>query len=601
MSKRLKLLLTAVAALLLSVICCVFSAAENERKDAVTHPDLKIRVSLFEADEAYTEIQKLPGEDGEYVLFLPADCDRKNLRLTFDYEKITVGTEPITSGAATSAFAEDKTVKIKTDAGEFDVKVCSSENLPSVFITTASGSLRATHENKEHREKASLTLAEGGKTVIESSELAHIKGRGNKSWGYNEKRCYSIKFSEKTDILGMAAAKKWALISNNMDPTLMRNAIAYTAAHLTNLPYTVDFRFVDLYINGSYRGNYIICEKIEIGKNRININDLEKANEAANPETDLDSFECVQEEADSMRLKWWKLPNDPDDISGGYLLEFDDKEILEYKSSGFESNFCINIHSPEHITQKEIKYISSLFYDFEEALLSDDGKNSKGKYFTDYIDVDSFVEAAVIYEFASEQDFGKLSYYIFLPDGSDKFVMGPIWDFDMSMTNPENVPKSVRLAAEDLMGINESLEKASTVLKHMLSVRKFADLVAKRSLELCDVFETQLNDRANELFEMISASAKCDAIRWGYVVTNEEDVQLRTFIPARTGMLRKYFSDFDASAEAEAKNISATEFSDERKEDIPVDPVIVASVSAALVLAAVIIGLIIKKKKHSSK
>ena len=81
----------------------------------------------------------------------------------------------------------------------------------------------------------------------------------------------------------MKAAKKWALISNNMDATLMRNAIAYSAAKMTDLPYTVDFAFIDLYINGSYRGNYMICERVEIGLNRVDISDLEEANKKANP------------------------------------------------------------------------------------------------------------------------------------------------------------------------------------------------------------------------------------------------------------------------------------------------------------------------------
>ena len=389
-----KAFLTAAVMALFLAAAFVSSRAEAEPSGAADF-DPGIQVNLFEARDAYTKIQALPGEgDVRYALFLPAGCDRKNLRVTFDCQYCTVDAEPLVSGEPTAAFAKDKTATIETDNGTFKVKVCSSENLPALFISTESGSLDAIHADKSHKEKASLTLCDGGKTVMESRDLTHIKGRGSLSWELNEKRSYNIKFTERTGILGMAAAKKWALISNNRDCTLMRNAIVYTAAKMTRLPYTVDFRFVDLYINGSYRGNYLLCEKIEVGKNRIDINDLEEANEAANPGLDLDEAECVIEDVDGMRLKWWKLPNEPAEVSGGYLLECDRIEVFQTESSAFMSRngACMQIRSPEHITKKEISYFSSLYDDFEQALLSPDGTNAKEKSYMDYIDVDSFVD-----------------------------------------------------------------------------------------------------------------------------------------------------------------------------------------------------------------
>ena len=562
-SKRFAIYLSAGIVIILTIAAVTFLSLKDHGSNNSADTGLKIRVKLFDASEAYTESQLLPGDkENVYALFLPSDCDRSNLRITFDHKQLYIDDELIKSGETTSVFEKDRTVKVRTNTDVYSLKICSSENLPSVFITTKSGSLSAIHEDKSHKEKATLTIAEGGKVLLKNSALSYIKGRGNISWTLNEKRSYNIKFEEKTDILGMSAAKKWALISNNRDKTLIRNAIVYTAAQMTDLPYTVDFRFADLYINGNYRGNYIICEKIEVGKNRIDINDLEKDNEEANPKINLDDAKCVLEERDGMHLKYWTLPEEPADITGGFLLEYDTDEAYETEKSVFSSknNKCLNIHSPEHVSQNEINYLSTLYDEFEQALLSADGKNAANRSFFDYIDTASFVDAAVISEFTLERDRGAESWYIFLPEDSGKFYAGPAWDFDVSMDSATAVPDSVYFAAQKLALNADELKEATedwraNVLLNLLSNREFVSLLSKRVLELCDVFENQLNDRVEKMFDTISSSAECDMLRWGYEVSDEFDIQLRTYIPERVKYLRECFEDFDAAAEAESNNI----------------------------------------------
>ena len=601
-SKRIKALLVAAAIPLLLAASLLFASA-GETDGALA------RVYPFDADGAYTEILKLPGgDDTGYALFLPAGCDRARLHVTFDCKSFSVDSKPIVSGETTAAFAEDKTVTVQTENGVFKVTVSSSENLPAMFITTQSGSLDAIHADKSHKEKARLTLVDGGAAVMENRPLTHIKGRGSMSWEYSDKRSYNIKFTDDTELLGMAAARKWALVSNSRDCTLMRNAIVYTAAKMTRLPYTVDFRFVDLYINGDYRGNYLLCERIEVGENRININDLEKENEKANPGTAPENAECVTQTVDGMQLKYWKLPNEPADVSGGYLLEYDRSEVFKTEPSAFMSKngACMHIRSPEHVSEKEIRYLASLYDEFEQALLSPDGTNAKGRSYTEYIDVDSFVDAAVLNEFTLERDGGAASWYIYLPQGSDTFFAGPAWDFDVSMESADAVPDSIYLAAEKLVKTDEEFEKSredwkGNVLLNLLLKREFADLVAERTTALYGDFKGRLNKRANELFNAVSSSAACDRLRWQYEITNEYDTELRGFIPKRAKALKKLFSDFDAAVEAEAEQLRGDRRPGNTEKTGTVKPAAIAAVSAGAAAAAAVFILTVKKKKSAKK
>ena len=60
---------------------------------------------------------------------------------------------------------------------------------------------------------------------------AHIKGRGNSTWIF-PKKPYTFKFESKQSVLGMPASKKWILLTNHRDRTLIRNAVSLELARL---------------------------------------------------------------------------------------------------------------------------------------------------------------------------------------------------------------------------------------------------------------------------------------------------------------------------------------------------------------------------------
>ncbi|MBO4798279.1 MAG: CotH kinase family protein, partial [Candidatus Methanomethylophilaceae archaeon] len=99
---------------------------------------------------------------------------------------------------------------------------------------------------------------------------AEIKGRGNSTWG-QPKKPYSLRFDQKTDLFGNGYAKTWVLLANYLDKSMIRNYLAFSAAEALELDYTTSAQFVNLYLNGEYLGVYLVAEKIQIGKDRVDI------------------------------------------------------------------------------------------------------------------------------------------------------------------------------------------------------------------------------------------------------------------------------------------------------------------------------------------
>lgn len=100
----------------------------------------------------------------------------------------------------------------------------------------------------------------------------NIKVRGNTTALYwVDKKSFTFKFSKKKDVLGMGKGKKWAIVANTFDPTLLRNYLAFETANELEIPYTSNHKFVELWLDGSFRGNYVLFEPVQQGEDRVDI------------------------------------------------------------------------------------------------------------------------------------------------------------------------------------------------------------------------------------------------------------------------------------------------------------------------------------------
>ncbi len=379
---------------------------------------------------------------GVYYLFLPSDADRGNLTVCQACDGVSVNGSPVTAGQTTGIFGEGQQFRLSVGGRESELQVLQSEKLPSVYITTQSGSLDAVHAEKDHKEPAEFTLLSEGTVAVDRAPLAHIKGRGHSTWENSEKKPYNIKFEEKTPILGMGAAKNWALLADATRIAYFAEPLAMALGRQTSLAYTPDSRHADLYINGEYLGMYRISEKAEVGKQRLNIFDLDDANKAANEGKTLSEFRRVCVDAQGKRVnedllnpgsrRWYALDGEPEDFTKGYLLEITDEPDEE-------SAFCsakgqsVSLATPKYASERQVSYIADLYGRAEEALYSEDGYNSRGEYYTEFFDSQSFADAYLLREYMMDFDAGVGSTFFYKPTEKDRFFAGPLWDFEASM------------------------------------------------------------------------------------------------------------------------------------------------------------------------
>ncbi len=319
-----------------------------------------------------------------------------------------------------------------------------ASTLPSVHISTVKGAENIiAYDSKDKATSVTIVNSDGTLEYEEGAgELSEIKVRGNTTNTY-AKKPFALKLGHKAPLFGMSNDRQWILLANYLDQSLIRNSIMYKIAEILGMD-MCDFQSVDLYLDGDYYGVYLLCEKVEIDNGRVNIKDLEEETELLNPSfaenaTVVTSGDLI----DNTILTEYRYIDgviDPDDITGGYLVELDNnyyKDELCYFVTENNSHYVIK--SPEYASKAQVEYIARLFAEMEEAIMSQDGKNRLGKHYSEYIDVDSFVYAYIVAELSRNYDAGSSSMYFYKEadiDGAfSKIVKGPLWDCDNTLGN----------------------------------------------------------------------------------------------------------------------------------------------------------------------
>lgn len=386
---------------------------------------------------------------------LPASTDSRTVQIYFRKPQYTsqggdpayvpetgyvmIGGEKVYSGDSIT-LPEKGGLSIGFEGGKtVNVQVLQSEKVPAMFINTVSGSLKQVNADKEYKEGGDMLLIREDGSVDYDSSLKQIKGRGNVTWDY-PKKPYNIKLDSSADLLDMGKAKGWCLLANYLDSSMLRNKIVYTMADEVGIPFNMACESIDFYANGEYLGTYLLTEKVEIDKKRVNITDMEKATEEVNTE-ELDSYTAGgQSQPVRGTRKWRNIPNDPEDITGGYLIEIELNERYAAEACGFvtDRGQSVTMKAPEFVSKAQINYIADLYQDMEDALYSDTGYNKEGVHFTQYIDEESIAKMYLIQEYSMNLDTGITSFYLYKDSdlsGDGKFYMAPVWDFDMAIGN----------------------------------------------------------------------------------------------------------------------------------------------------------------------
>lgn len=559
MSRKLKSVISGVLSLIFALSCFAVTAyAQGGIEFLSINP-------LVKGERYFIEWEKSDA-DGKYYFYLPAGSDLSSVETKFVADKaVYVGEKKLGYEKKTDAFAGGGEFTVTCGSDSYQVVVLQSENLPAMFIETQSGSLEAIHADKSHKEKGTISVLENGEVTVDS-KLSSIKGRGNSTWAL-PKKPYNIKFEKKTNLFGMGKAKKWSLLASYYDPSFLRNTFIFDLADEIGLFYSSKSKHVDLYINGEYQGNYVVCESVEVGESRVNITDLEDLNEDANKDIDVEAVNLAGDRNGSKAgsIKYAEIPNDPEDISGGYLLEFDFLERYIPEVSGFVTKLGqpVVLKSPEYASKAQVEYISALWQELEDAIYSENGTNALGKHYSDYIDIESFAKMYIIEEFSMDIDAGLSSCYFFKDAKSDKLVASPVWDFDLALGSADFERNGVSLRDPskwfaNLLSISRSNTPTGkafdSVFAKLCKHDDFMTVVKKVWKEnvLPHLGEEKIASMKN-LAASINASATMDNYFWrrqldsSYDVVsgafNSEAESLLNFIEERTAALSKGFGD----------------------------------------------------------
>ena len=293
-------------------------------------------------------------------------------------------------------------------------------DLPIVFIDTKNKCL---DQNVTEKIPATMSVLDAAtNNVADSAKGTHydigIKVRGQSSAKF-PKPGYSVEVRDEkgegmdVSMFGLPPGDDWVFHGPYVDKSLMRNALAHwlfrQAGH-----YSPRSRHFDLYINGVYRGVYVLLEKIKRGKYRVNVSKLK--------ETDVAG----------------------DSVTGGYIWAFDKTGtntggmgMEDINKEGFSTADGLNVimHYPkkENLQTQQQAYLKKYLEDLEN--LFKNGKNGSG--YENYVDMTSALDYVLHEEVTNNSDSYWCSFFLHKPKDSKggKVTLGPAWDFNLAMSN----------------------------------------------------------------------------------------------------------------------------------------------------------------------
>ena len=382
-------------------------------------------------------------KDKTQYLFLPSGWPADAVRLYFPQESLYFNGQAVHSGDRIPSLTVGSEAVFQNQKGNkvFTLCVMQGKGLPSLFIETESGSIKALERSKANVETGNLTLILGDGSLGTRQALEQIHGHGNSTFNTNfQKRAFQIRFEKKTDLLGMGKAKSYVLLADWLDISLLRNRISMDMAKQAGVSSALDAASVNVYFNGCYHGVYLLAEKVGINENRVAIYDLEAATEKVNDQP-LSQYQPIREiDKQYQQYYAFDIPNDPEDITGGYLVELIGSSRFYKKDGGFitSKDMCVEITEPTYATMAQTRYIGEIFDRFNRAILSKTGTDPvSGARYDELFDVDSLARVLVLQQISKNFDYEKNSLYFYKDSDTvdTKVYAGPVWDFDRTYGN----------------------------------------------------------------------------------------------------------------------------------------------------------------------
>ncbi|MBR6917590.1 MAG: CotH kinase family protein [Clostridia bacterium] len=347
-------------------------------------------------------------------MFLPNTVDATNV-----YVRCKRTPSSVSGSGVVSYSSSGKYVIVDTTAGNVSISgkslVFMQSSLPGMSIVLNEGeSIDTINNDKNARIGASASISGAENPDHNLAPLAiEMKTRGNTTF-WPDKKPYQIKFDKKQDLFGMGKAKKWILLANYYDGTSIRTKVFFDLAEEIGMTDTPKSVFIDLYIDGNYRGVYELTEKIEVGTTRVDLKDeygviLEmESNQRTDPQNDI-----------YFRTRL----TSKDILYKDYVYDFEDTS------------------SAERIAKiSEIRaFVENYINTFESEMFAQD---PDWDTISSMIDVDSFILYYFLNEYGEQVDCTLASTYFYIDGADDVLHCGPVWDFDRVCGFNDPVPKN---------------------------------------------------------------------------------------------------------------------------------------------------------------
>ncbi len=528
--------------------------------NAVLAPDLTATFSTQRGKQPQTV--RSFSANGRLYVFLPSYASLTNVTLGASLQDgspvtvlvrgngdfVTIDGSAIDLAALCGVDPSSKSVTLSLAREGFDsvfqVVVMRSSGVETIFLNSEDPDDKGrayVEADPHHNTKAEVevvAIADDGTVVYskdnpDKGKFSTVKGRGNSTWG-GKKKPYQISLNKKADLLQTGekdnAQKKWILLANANDASQLHSTIAYNLALELGMV-GVECRPVDLYYDGEYRGSYLLTEKVEIKPGRVDIDSLEDRIEEANPGVDLGSLPIrTATNKYGYTYQYVEGVKDPDDISGGYLLEIDHPWYRGETCWFQTSDRTVVVKSPEVASKDAIRRISEAY---EEAL-----GNARANRFnldgTYSMDLDSLSKTWLLSEFCKNIDAFNTSTYLYLDSGSKTFMAQPVWDFDGSMGVRTDWPNSEFSRYEDIVlpagrwviGIPSVQRRAKAIYRDELSKLVGNVLLSNSKDALGDA--GYLHSLAYYRSQVADSQAM-DKVVWGTSVMGNEVTPFRTW------------------------------------------------------------------------
>lgn len=394
-------------------------------------------------------------------------------------------------------------------------------NVPTVYITTDTRVFDVT--SKVDYLSGVITMhGYGAYEDFDTTEM-QIRGRGNSTW-FLPKKPYRVKFGKKQSLAGMKKAKNYVLIANYLDPTLMRNPLAFRMAQLMDMPWTNHAVPVNVWFNGFFKGAYMLSEKVGINAGSVDI----------------------EEETAIM----WELDQ-----------SFD--EDYKFYSAGYDLPVMVKDPDPADFCDEDAGETPELWLAEWQVDFENMERAVREGRAHEVIDISTAVDYFLVNNVAGNHEINwPKSTYLYKEKVDDLYSFGPVWDFDWAFGYEQ--PVDAPLIGRSLPGYRFMVD----IMKDEEFMPLFEEKWAR--------FRDEVFPMVLEYFDEYAATVRISALQDGeqWPTLDREDAPLAISseqFDVKVPELRAWLIDRVAAIDADPLHLLYAELPDQPDPDEP-DP-----------------------------